>query len=156
MATFFAAKGLLSYLPTCIIGNKKTKEQKPNDDFNERPLCVAGHDRHCREPARRLHPPKRNCRSAGNFGKIPGGHRQKSGQSALSDRPAGQVRRLPPDQNARGIHGGEYFTPDRREPGPGGVFRTEPGGVPPHGGMPHPAHVAQAEHDDQRIPGAWV
>lgn len=36
-------------------------------------------------------------------------------------------------------------------PGPGGVFRTEPGGVPPHGGMPHPAHVAQAEHDDQRL-----
>ena len=71
------------------------------------------------------------------------GLRGKSGGYRLTKAPA--------DYTARGIHGGEYFTPDRREPGPGGVFRTEPGGVPPHGGMPHPAHVAQAEHDDQRL-----
>ena len=56
----------------------------------------------------------------------------------------------------RGKSGGYRLTKAPGEYTVGNILRltegrTEPGGVPPHGGMPHPAHVAQAEHDDQRL-----
>lgn len=34
---------------------------------------------------------------------------------------------------------------------PGGLPGAEPRGVPPHGRVPHPADVAQAEYNDQRL-----
>ena len=66
------------------------------------------------------------------------------------DRSARQVRRLPPDQSARGVHRRQHPAPERGQPGPGGLPGAEPRGVPPHGRVPHPADVAQAEYDDQR------
>ena len=72
-------------------------------------------------------------------------------QGALPDRSARQVRRLPPDQSARGVHRRQHPAPERGQPGPGGLPGAEPRGVPPHGRVPHPADVAQAEYDDQRL-----
>ena len=53
----------------------------------------------------------------------------------------------------RGKSGGYRLTktPERGQPGPGGLPGAKPRGVPPHGRVPHPADVAQAEYDDQRL-----
>ena len=50
-----------------------------------------------------------------------------------------------------GVHRRQHPAPERGQPGSGGLPGAEPRGVPPHGRVPHPADVAQAEYDDQRL-----
>ena len=66
----------------------------------------------------------------------------------IQSKGAYQVRRLPADPRARGLHRRRNFAHYRGQSGPRGLPGARARGLSPHGCLPYPAHVAQAEHDD--------